>query len=96
MISYRRAAPGLPELPAFTEQHESGAEITGIRMPPGRDEGIQAAACCHLAVDTPATAAVRYLHAHNRMTCVPVPGSRLQISHRAQSAICLAEGAQAR
>jgi hypothetical protein len=45
MISYRRVAPGLPELPAVTEQHEPGAEITGIRMPPtGRDEGIQAAA----------------------------------------------------
>ena len=44
MISYRRAASGLPEMPAVTGQHKPGAVITGIRMPPtGRDEGIQAA-----------------------------------------------------
>ncbi len=35
----------LPQMPAVIEQHEPGAVITDIRMPPtGRDEGIQAAA----------------------------------------------------
>jgi hypothetical protein len=44
MISYRRAAPGLPQMPVI-EQHKPGAVITDIRMlPTGRDEGIQAAA----------------------------------------------------
>jgi hypothetical protein len=66
MISYRRAASGLSEMLTVIEQHKSEAQITGIHIPPpGRDKGIQAAAGCHLAVDTPATAGVRGLHVHN-------------------------------
>jgi len=35
------------------EQHKPEAQITDIRIPPtGREEGSQAAAGCHLAVDT--------------------------------------------
>ena len=46
-------ARGLPEILTVIEQHKPEAQITDIRIPPtGRDEGIQAAAGCHLAVDT--------------------------------------------
>jgi hypothetical protein len=59
-------ARGLPEMLTVIEQHKPEAQITDICMPPtGRDDGIQAAAGCHLAVDTPATAGVRGLHVHN-------------------------------
>jgi hypothetical protein len=65
MISYRRGR-SLPEMLTVIEQHKPEAQITDIRIPPtGHDEGIQAAAGCRPAVDTPVTPGVRGLHAHN-------------------------------